>query len=436
MGKNVPPKTSSSPPRATTPVGCCCSPTATIGAPVLARTKIASSPGPWPEAWSFTYEDDATPTPQSPQAHGDDGGGIQTEYGITRRKVYFLTGQAVAVRRIVENGSTNLLHIHADHLGSNSVMSLNNGGDIVNGSRTRYLPFGAYRTAPTQPYTDRGFTGQQHNDNLGLIYYNARYYLPSVGRFLSADTIVPDSEDPESFNRYAYTRNNPLKYVDPSGHCWGFASGLRNTFYQTTCQNIDAAVSIIRHTDASAEERALAVAYIGVEALAHGTAIVGTGIVAIGCLTGGGTVVCATGGSAITAASSDGDPTNEVQRVSQVLCADGDCTNEARGAAHVAKRTIDFLADNANTVNHIMQPKHAWNRLINLGGNRAQDYQAIQPYLQQAVDNGLRTLLSSGSNVTAIQYVYTIEGETIILRGIELTNSVFQISDAWVRTVP
>ena len=288
-------------------------------------------------------------------------------------------------------------------------MSLNNGGDIVNGSRTRYLPFGAYRTAPTQTYTDLGYTSQKHNDDLGLIYYNARYYLPSVGRFLSADTIVPDSEDPESFNRYAYTRNNPLKYVDPSGHCWGFASGLRNTFYQTTCQNIDAAVSIIRHTDASAEERALAVAYIGVEALAHGTAIVGTGIVAIGCLTGGGTVVCATGGSAITAASSDGDPTNEVQRVSQVLCADGDCTNEARGAAHVAKRTIDFLADNANTVNHIMQPKHAWNRLINLGGNRAQDYQAIQPYLQQAVDNGLRTLLSSGSNVTAIQYVYTIE---------------------------
>ncbi|MCA9939678.1 MAG: hypothetical protein KC418_13620 [Anaerolineales bacterium] len=38
--------------------------------------------------------------------------------------------------------------------------------------------FGSYRTAPSQTYTDRGFTGQKHNDDLGLIYYNARCYLP------------------------------------------------------------------------------------------------------------------------------------------------------------------------------------------------------------------------------------------------------------------
>ena len=47
---------------------------------------------------------------------------------------------------------------------------------------------------------------------------NARYYLPGIGRFVSADTIVPDREDPQSFNRYSYARNNPLKYTDPTGH--------------------------------------------------------------------------------------------------------------------------------------------------------------------------------------------------------------------------
>jgi len=48
---------------------------------------------------------------------------------------------------------------------------------------------------------------------------NARYYLPGIGRFVSADTIVPNPADPQSFNRYSYGLNNPLRYVDPTGHC-------------------------------------------------------------------------------------------------------------------------------------------------------------------------------------------------------------------------
>ena len=176
---------------------------------------------PWPDAWSFTYEDPVptTPTPQSPQAPGGNGGGIQSGYTITRRSTYFLAGQAVAIRQVVEGGTNNLLHLHTDHLGSNSVMSYNNGGGMVGGSRTRYLPFGAYRTASTQTFTDCGFTGQKHNDDLGLIYYNARYYLPGIARFASADTLVPDPANPQQFNRYSYSLNNPIKYSDPSGHC-------------------------------------------------------------------------------------------------------------------------------------------------------------------------------------------------------------------------
>jgi len=54
---------------------------------------------------------------------------------------------------------------------------------------------------------------------LGLYYYNARYYLPGIGRFLSADTIVPDPADPQAFNRYSYVFNRPTFYNDPSGNC-------------------------------------------------------------------------------------------------------------------------------------------------------------------------------------------------------------------------
>ncbi|MCB8952722.1 MAG: RHS repeat-associated core domain-containing protein [Ardenticatenales bacterium] len=85
------------------------------------------------------------------------------------------------------------------------------------------LPSVLPRTAPSQTYTDRSFTGQKHNDDLGLIYYNARYYVPGIARFASADTIVPEQSNPQTLNRYAYTRNNPLKYVDPTGHCAQYA---------------------------------------------------------------------------------------------------------------------------------------------------------------------------------------------------------------------
>ena len=46
----------------------------------------------------------------------------------------------------------------------------------------------------------------------------ARWYDPALGRWLSPDTIVPDFANPQSLNRFSYVRNNPLKFVDPSGH--------------------------------------------------------------------------------------------------------------------------------------------------------------------------------------------------------------------------
>ena len=55
-------------------------------------------------------------------------------------------------------------------------------------------------------------------NGLGLIYMNARYYLPQIGRFVSPDTIVPEPGNPQSYNRYAYTNNNPINNTDPSGH--------------------------------------------------------------------------------------------------------------------------------------------------------------------------------------------------------------------------
>jgi RHS repeat-associated protein len=61
------------------------------------------------------------------------------------------------------------------------------------------------------------FTGQEEYDEVGLYNYGARLYDPALGRFINANTIVPDHIDPQSLNRYSYVRNNSLRYIDPTG---------------------------------------------------------------------------------------------------------------------------------------------------------------------------------------------------------------------------
>jgi RHS repeat-associated protein len=95
----------------------------------------------------------------------------------------------------------------------------NANGQKVETSAARYLPYDRWRTEPTANLTDRAYTGQKHNMDIGLYYYNARYYAPGTGRFVSADTLVPDPTNPQQFNRYAYGLNNPLRFIDPTGHC-------------------------------------------------------------------------------------------------------------------------------------------------------------------------------------------------------------------------
>jgi RHS repeat-associated protein len=131
------------------------------------------------------------------------------------RITYRIAGQAVAVRITGDpNGNDGLHYLYTDHLGGINAIQRPNGAL----EQMRYYPFGRYRSGGPSPITDRGFTGQRENMGLGLYYYNARYYLPGAGRFLSADTIIPNPQNPQSLNRYAYTLNSPLNYSDPSGH--------------------------------------------------------------------------------------------------------------------------------------------------------------------------------------------------------------------------
>jgi RHS repeat-associated protein len=59
--------------------------------------------------------------------------------------------------------------------------------------------------------------GAIFDSSTGLYFYNARYYDPALGRFIQPDSIVPEPGNPQSFNRYSYVLNNPLRYTDPTG---------------------------------------------------------------------------------------------------------------------------------------------------------------------------------------------------------------------------
>jgi RHS repeat-associated protein len=92
------------------------------------------------------------------------------------------------------------------------------GNRLATNTELRYYPYGVARYIAGTTPTSFNFTGQRKDAGSGLLFYNARWYDPVVGRFLQADTIVPSPGDPQSLNRYSYTLNNPLRYVDPSGH--------------------------------------------------------------------------------------------------------------------------------------------------------------------------------------------------------------------------
>jgi RHS repeat-associated protein len=131
----------------------------------------------------------------------------------------WLGGKLIATS---ENGT--IRYIHQDSLTSTSLMTDSTGNQI--GTTVKYLPFGETKMGSVP--TDKLFTGQRL-DGTGLYYYNARYYDPTIGRFISADTIIPDINNPQSYNRYSYCINNPIKYLDPNGHDYLLVGGSGST---------------------------------------------------------------------------------------------------------------------------------------------------------------------------------------------------------------
>jgi RHS repeat-associated protein len=180
------------------------------------------------------------------------GSNIQTKH-------YLFGGKLVAMRV-----NSTVSFFLTDHLGSVAATLYANGNLR---SSLRYDPWGKLRWSQNVDPNGYRYTGQRWDDGLGLYDYNARYYDPHIGRFISADVIVPGTSrltpltigfhetmfleqangenqqlqqlgpiftwnnqqkqklgtsagppSPQTLNRFAYVANNPLRYSDPTGH--------------------------------------------------------------------------------------------------------------------------------------------------------------------------------------------------------------------------
>jgi len=136
-------------------------------------------------------------------------------------KLYELTGGIYTKyifaggNRVASKASSAINYYHTDHLGSSNVIT-DVSGTMV--EEIYYFPFGGIRLDTGSVDVRHKYTGQEEDPETGLYYYGARYYDPVLARFISPDPIVPDPTDPQSLNRYSYTRNNPLRYIDPTGN--------------------------------------------------------------------------------------------------------------------------------------------------------------------------------------------------------------------------
>ncbi len=167
-----------------------------------------------------------TPVTESTVYIGKDYERITDAGGTIHRYTIATGGNTIQIERDDNSSLDKPKYLLGDHLGSTNII-LDAMGEVE--QTLAFDPWGARLntgdTTAVNSITNRGYTSHEMDDEIGMINMNARIYDPYLGRFLSADPVLPDSYDLQAFNRYSYVYNNPLKYVDPTGNVPGVHGG-------------------------------------------------------------------------------------------------------------------------------------------------------------------------------------------------------------------
>lgn len=145
----------------------------------------------------------------------------------------YLAGGAMWVHNFDANGVETQVerrYLHKDHQGSTQLIT-NQQGQVEQslafnpwGERVNNLDWNDLLTASLLEQfdngllTNRGYTGHEMLDAVGLVHMNGRIFDARLARFMQADPVIQAAVDAQTYNRYAYTRNNPGRFIDPSGY--------------------------------------------------------------------------------------------------------------------------------------------------------------------------------------------------------------------------
>lgn len=154
-----------------------------------------------------------------------------TKQGNKAEIITFITGDPYSANYIKKetliNGSVSEsgnYYLHRDNLGSILAITTATDGSVV---EKRYFDAwgnlkavynAAEQLITNMQFMDRGYTGHEHLQTVGLINMNARLYDPILRKFLSADNMVSDPYNTQAYDRYSYVLNNPLLYMDLDGN--------------------------------------------------------------------------------------------------------------------------------------------------------------------------------------------------------------------------
>jgi RHS repeat-associated protein len=130
---------------------------------------------------------------------------------LEERFALFAGGRPFAevIRR---GGVDETQYLHTDYQGTADTVTSGGGSQTLQ----EFDPFGAPIDPPVPALTRIGFTGHQHDNDLGVIDMKGRIYDPIAARFMSADPLMqPSSTD--GINRYSFAMNDPVNNVDPTG---------------------------------------------------------------------------------------------------------------------------------------------------------------------------------------------------------------------------
>ncbi len=169
-------------------------------------------------------------------SYGYDPDGIRIKTTENGSVTNYLADKKLQYAQVLEErdgtGSLIVSYIHGDDLisqkrsgaisyylydGQMSTRKLTNISEAITDSYV-YDAFGILINRTGTTINDYLYTGEQYDPNVGFYYLRARYYNPSVGRFLTMDTVAGSIFEPKTLHKYLYAGNDPVNNIDPSGH--------------------------------------------------------------------------------------------------------------------------------------------------------------------------------------------------------------------------